>query len=214
MRTKFYKYLTQEATWSTLSPLSERSAPFWIKRRLNKYGLKIEQKALETLLRYVGNSYGLLANQIDKLAIAVGEKETIDAQDVDEHTAVAADFEVFKLLELVDARDRVRALQVLTRLLEKSDGIRSVLFWLSERFTQYYFIAANRRNLSERELAASLRMSPYILKRVMSVVGKMPIERIQNSILAITQAEVSLRFASLPSRLILENLIISLIGRN
>ncbi|MFH1893428.1 MAG: DNA polymerase III subunit delta [Candidatus Zixiibacteriota bacterium] len=214
MRTKFYKYLTQNATWSSLSALSERSAPFWIKRRISKYGLKIEQPALEQLLRYVGNSYGLLANQIDKLVIAAGDKQTIDVADIDKHTAVAAEFEVFKLLELVDSRDRTRALQVLTRLLEKSDGIRSVLFWLSERFFQYYFISSNHRHLSDGDMAASLHMSPYILKRMMDLVQKVPSEHFEKSIRAITQAEVSLRFASLPSRLVLENLIISLTGRD
>ena len=213
-RPKFYKYLTTEAIWSTLTGLNERSAPFWIKKRFAKQGIKITQEALNLLLRYVGNSYGLLGNQLDKLAIALGDKEVLDIEDVKKHTTSAAEYEVFAFLDFVERGDRVRALEALNRLLEKSDGVGSILFWLSERFFPLYYISSNYGSMSEGELAGQLRMSPYRVRKLLDTAREKSTGFFEKSIKAITQAEVSLRFDHIPPRLILENLVISLTGSN
>jgi DNA polymerase-3 subunit delta len=214
MRRKFFKYLTAKATWSTLRGLSESSAPFWIKKRLGAFGIRITKEALDRLLRYVGNSYGLLANQIDKLAIAVGDKEQLDVDDVERHTAVAAECEVFKLLDMIEKGDRQRSLEVLQKLLDKSSGMGSVLFMLSRHFTQYYYLATTRNAGSGSEAARQLAIPTYRIGGLTEAARRKPARYYEKAIKAITQAEVSLRFDRIPQKLVLENLVINLTDGN
>lgn len=213
-RRKFYKYLTTKTCWSTLRGLSEGTAPFWIKKRLTKYGIKPTQQAVDLLLRYVGNSYGLLANQIDKLAIALGDKDQLDAEDIEKHTAVAAEYEVFRLLDFVDRRDRTRALEVLHRLLDKSDGMRSVLFFLTRHFLQHYYLATTRNIDTHSEVVRQLSIQTWKLSEMQQVARERSAEQWEDCVKAITQAEVALRFDQIPQRLVLENLVLRLTGDN
>jgi DNA polymerase-3 subunit delta len=209
-RRKLYKYLTTSAVWSTLKGLSERSAPFWIKRRLSGYNMEISPAALERLMRYVGSSYGLLANQIDKLAIALADKKRLDVEDIDRHTAVAAEYEVFRLLDLIDKGDRPRALEVLHSLLEKSDGIGSVLFWLGRHLSQYYVLAAAPDGRPDSGITRKLGIPPYKISTATEVARNRPTSYYEESIKAITEVEASLRFDHVPHKMLLESLIIQL----
>lgn len=210
LRKKFYKYLTKDVIWSTLTGLSERSAPFWIRKRLEKHGMHITQEAVQGLLRYIGNSYGLLANQIDKLAIALEGQDKVDIADIETHTSVSAEYDVFKLLDAVDRHDRSKAFEILGKLLEKSDGFGSVLYWLGERAFQYYLIASNRHNMTNSELASLTKQSPYRIPGMIDAIsGKEP-KHYEELIKSVSRAEVSMRFDHIPPKLILEELIISL----
>ncbi len=213
-RKKLFKFLTQNATWATLLPLSEKSAPYWIKRRFKKHGLDITQPAIEKLLRFVGNSYGLLATQIDKLAIAFSDRERIEVADIESHTAAAAEYDVFRLLAAVGNNDRAGSLEALGRLLERSDGVGSVLFWLAETYFQNYFVASNRKKMTQSELSSHLRVSPYRMRMILNESSRHSAGYYEESIKSITEAEISIRFDQIPPRLILESLIISLTTRN
>lgn len=212
-RVKFYKSLITEAVWSTLTGLNDRSAPFWIKKRLNKYGIAPEPKAIELLLKFVGNSYGLLANQLDKIAIAIGEKKTLTAEDVKNHTAVAAEYDIFKLLDFIEQADRTSALIVLKKLLERSDGIRTVLFWLGRQYWMYYKIAAANKS-GERIGAADLGTSPYIFGKLRDTASRMKMTDIEEAVEAVTEAEISIRFDHIRPELLLESLVIKLTSTN
>jgi DNA polymerase III delta subunit len=213
-RRKLFKYLAQNTTWATLLPLSEKSAPYWIKRRFKKNGIEISQPAVEKLLGFVGHSYGLLATQIDKLAIAFSGKEKIEVADIESHTAAAAEYDVFHLLAAVGQNDRPGSLEALNRLLERSDGVGSVLFWLAETNFQYYYVASNRKKMTQSEMSAHLHISSYRLQRLLDESSGHPVSYYEESIRSIIEAEISIRFDQIPSRIILESLIISLTARN
>jgi len=212
-RIKFYRALTNETVWSTLTELDDRSAPFWIKRRLKKYGITPEPDAVRLLLKYVGNSYGLLANQLDKIAIALGERNTLTADDVKNHTAVSAEYDIFKLLDFIEQADREAALGALSKLLERSDGIRTVLFMLGRQYWLYYKIAAAGRK-SGRVSAAELGLSPYIFNKLRDTASRMKFEDIEDAVKAVTEAEISIRFDHIKPELLLENLVIKLTSTN
>ncbi len=213
-RRKLFKYLAQNTTWATLLPLSEKSAPYWIKRRFKQHGIAISQPAVDKLLRFVGHSYGLLATQIDKLAIAFSGKEEIEVADIESHTAAAAEYDVFRLLNAVGKNDRPRSLEALNRLLERSDGVGSVLYWLAETNFQNFYIECNKEKMSRSELSSRLRVSPKKLNWLLRESSRHPVGYYEESIRSITEAEISIRFDQIPPRIILESLIISLTAQN
>ena len=212
-RVKFFKALTNETVWSTLTGLNDRSAPFWIKRRLKKYGITPEPDAVNLLLKYVGNSYGLLANQLDKMAIALGDKKALTANDVKSHTVVSAEYDIFKLLDFIEKPDREAALGALNKLLERSDGIRTVLFWLGRQYWLYYKITSASRNKGGIS-AADLGLSPYIFNKLRDAAARMDVKEVESAVEAVTEAEISIRFDHIKPELLLENLVIKLTSTN
>jgi DNA polymerase-3 subunit delta len=211
-RRKLLKYLTTEATWVSLLPLDERSAPFWIKRRFKSHGMTVSDGAVKGLLRFVGSSYGSLSNQIDKIAIALGEKSRVDEDDIELHTATAAEFDVYRLVDAVMAGDRQRSLEMLSLLLERSDGVGSVLFWLNESFYRHLYVAANSNSMSNGDLARILRMPPFRVQSAKRYVQGKPDDFFRRRIRSIADAEIALRFSNIPQRLIMEGLVVALTG--
>ncbi len=209
-RLKFYKYLTQKAVWSALTGLSERSAQFWIQKRLAANGLKITQPAVDMLLRYIGNSYGMLANQIDKLAIAASDKQTVDVDDVSAHTAASAEFDIFRLTDAVDKRDRAAALEILNSLLQRSDSVGSVLFMLGRYAYERYIIATNRNQMSNIELASVLKTSPNAVTVISRLIGDAVPDQYERAIDLVTEAEISVRFGQIAPEIVMEQLVIAL----
>jgi len=209
-RPKLYKYLTGKTTWSTLRGLDQRSANFWVSRRFKIHGVNADREAISTLVSYVGNSYGALASQIDKLAIALGDREIVTSEDIKQHTTESAEYDVFHFLRLVHKRDRAGSLGALNKLLDKSDGSRTALFWLSQQLTRYYQVIISGNSMDDRGLSYKLGVPPNMVRIIRDESRSYTEEQLESLIDMLARVEISMRFDQIPAGLLLENLVISL----
>jgi DNA polymerase-3 subunit delta len=99
-----------------------KALPGWVvKRTRDRHGKEIPAAAAELLVELVGPEMGLLDQEIEKLAIYVGDRQRIEAADVDKLVGSSRAEDVWKILDLVGQGKPAESLRILQRSLEKGE---------------------------------------------------------------------------------------------
>ena len=72
-------------------------------------GKTITEGARQRLFELLGQDLRLMMNEVDKLAVFVGDKKGIEADDVDQATAGQRSFQTYELDDALAAADFARA---------------------------------------------------------------------------------------------------------
>ncbi|MEJ2314825.1 MAG: DNA polymerase III subunit delta [Nitrospirota bacterium] len=113
--------------------IRERELPAWLKQRAAARGLTLTPQAVEYLMGTVGPEAGLLASEVEKLAMS--GKERLDAQDIKDIVKGSGGHDVFDLIDALKARDADRVFRIYRALSEAQDpyGLLGALNWHYER---------------------------------------------------------------------------------
>jgi DNA polymerase-3 subunit delta len=126
-RSKWATALMQGARWIPLVPPTRQQLPAWLAHRLRKAGLNAEPAAIELLAWRVEGNLLAARQEIDKLALLVGEGR-LTAEAVRDAVADGARFDVFQLTDAALAGDVARAVRVL-RGLEREGEPEALVLW-------------------------------------------------------------------------------------
>ncbi len=92
-------------------PLKAAAVPAWLIRHCQETcGKRLDARAAALLCDQIGADLGLLAAEIQKLALYVGDRPAIVADDVEKLTGRCREEQVWDILSAVGAGDRARAL--------------------------------------------------------------------------------------------------------
>jgi len=100
----------------------------WIAEEAKRHGKRVTRQTVQLLIDIVGVSADRLANELEKLAIYVGQADQIAEQDVREAAAPGADEDIFGFTDAIGERNIPAALAALPALLppqsDNGDAIR------------------------------------------------------------------------------------------
>jgi DNA polymerase-3 subunit delta len=99
-----------------LKPLKKDGLGTWLDRRASACGKSISRPAKDKLAELVGSDLQRLDQEIDKLAVFVGDKKAIDEEDVDLASGGTRDLEGWELDNALEGRDAKKCLAVLANL--------------------------------------------------------------------------------------------------
>ena len=212
--TKLAKALPDAAKIACKAP-KEEHLPGWCAGWARAgHGKQLPAEAAELLVELVGPSMGLIDQELAKLAVAVGEKPRIDAEEVDAYVGRSRSVDVFKILDAVGDEQPARALHLLARLFEEGEDPLAILGPLTYQLRK--LAAANRaldRGLTAGQAmdAAGVPTWPKIragFERQLRHIGRRRLAKIPGWLVEIN---LGLKGGSpLPPRLQLERLIVRL----
>jgi DNA polymerase-3 subunit delta len=127
-RTRLYKKFVEKGAALDLAIVRDKSgnldraalAPC-LDQRLREAGKRIEPRAREMALARAGTQLWAVHQELDKLFLYVGDRDLIQAKDVEEILLDQGEGWVFDLTRAVAARDRLAALGQLARLLSQGN---------------------------------------------------------------------------------------------
>jgi DNA polymerase-3 subunit delta len=114
-----------------LKPLKDRSLGSWMDRRVANWGKSLTSEAKSRLSDRVGNDLQRLDLELDKLATYVGDKKTIDAEDVRAASGSTKDLESWEMENALASGDEGRCLAVLAQLFASGEPPQYILGILS-----------------------------------------------------------------------------------
>jgi DNA polymerase-3 subunit delta len=76
-RTAFFKKLDANAVYFESAKLYDNQVPAWVERYLMEKGARIEPSANAMLAEYLGTDLHKIANELDKLIIAIPDKKLV-----------------------------------------------------------------------------------------------------------------------------------------
>ncbi len=204
LRKKPYPAIRKAALQLECKPLYDNQIPSWILTRVHDEGKQISQGAAKLLSTFVNASLRELQNELDKLYIYVGDRNTITEDDVGAVVGVSKDYNVFALQNALGVRDVEKVTHIMGRLLEGGDSPTLVIVMLTRFFTTLWkLVEMKRRGMSTQELPGAIGVNPYFLKDYLSALDHYSPQQIEDAFAVLVRSDEQLKTTSVdPSRVI------------
>jgi len=197
--------------------VEENDAVKWAIDTANAEGMKLDNDAARELVDSLGGDMMMVANELEKLVLFVGEKRRITLGDVETLVLAAKQRSFYELTDAISSRDAARALAVLDAILSTGDGEEAAighLYMLSRTFRQMLVIL--ERNVRDsralwQALWQGFRIPPFAAEDVIRQARRFKSRReLTSAIRRVARADLALRSNPPSKRLVLENLILDL----
>jgi DNA polymerase-3 subunit delta len=119
-RKGFYRSLEGVACHVNFHSLTEQETSTWVRQRALEYGRSMAPEAVQVLCDSIGEGLIALDNEIKKLVLYVGDRETVEPEDVGAVVGELRARTVFELCDAIGSRDLRKAMNLLSCLLEAS----------------------------------------------------------------------------------------------
>ena len=200
-----------------LARVEEGEAITWLNQGAAAQGAKIEPDAARELVDSLGGDMMMIANELEKLLLYVGEKKRITLGDVETMVLAAKQRTLYELTDALSSHNRPRALEVLDAMLSTGDGDEAAighLYMLARTFRQMLVI--QERNVRDTRtlyqvLWQGFRIPPFAADDVIRQARRYQSRReLTRALRLIARADAALRSNPPSKRLVLENLILQL----
>lgn len=193
-------------------PLKPDDASMWAQQRAMFHGKKLNDLAARSLMDKVGTDLRLIDNELQKLALYVGDAKAITQADVETAVGGVAETEIFRLTEAVMLKERSKALALLSRTLRQVDHPLQILAALTNRFRQIVQVKALvDRGVSLREGPGLVKMHPYAYEKMVAAVRPFPRSEIIRALQKLLDADLAMK-SGFDAKLTLETLVVELMG--
>ncbi len=164
-RTKLAKAIKKHGVVFTSKKIYENKIPNWIESYLKNKNFSITPQAAQILTSYLGNDLGRIANELEKLAIAVKNTNKITPEHIEKNIGLSKEFNIFELQNALGEKNVFKANQIIryfganpsSNPIQKT--ISNLYFYFSKLFT-YHFL----KDKSDRNVSAELKVHPFIAK--------------------------------------------------
>jgi DNA polymerase-3 subunit delta len=172
-RTKLAKAIKTNGVIFTSGKIYENKIPAWIESYLAEQQYTISPQASQILTSYLGNDLGKIANELNKLVIAVKDTNRITPEHIEKNIGLSKDFNIYELQNALGEKNIFKANQIIQyfganpTLNPIQKTISNLYFFFSKIFI-YHFL----KDKSERNVAAELKVPPFVAKNYISAAKK------------------------------------------
>lgn len=154
-------------------PLDQTGCARWLQERATQRRKRLDQEAGHALMDRLGTDLALLAQALEQLSLAVGERPAIAREDVERHVGHSVAASTFTLVDQALAGRTSDALQTLHLLLlagVKPHDIVGALTWQLKQLLRLRRLMAH--GASRFEMARELKISHERLSQRLTVAGR------------------------------------------
>jgi DNA polymerase-3 subunit delta len=175
-------------------------------------GKSTNMEACQLIQNYVGRSLREIQNEIEKMFIYVGEKKTIDVEDVHRVVGLSRQHNIFELQNALGSQNIGRSLEVLQNLLQSGESPVGMIVMLTRYFQKLWLSQElMAKNVAEGQIASVLGTSPFFAKEYLTVAKKFPTNRLTQCFAALLEADEMLKSSRMDHSIIMTLLIHKLV---
>ena len=193
-RKELGKKIDQLTVCVTGKKLYDNQLPEFVLEYANDKKISIDDRAVMALCEYVGNDLHRLANEIEKLAIALGNTGVISVEQVMNQVGVSKEYNIFELQRAIIHRDPLMANKIVNFFesnTRKNPIIPVVAFLFS--FFSKLLAASQVPDKSDKGLVSALKISPYAARDYTLALRQYPTDRIIHTISCLKEADLKLK---------------------
>ena len=165
-RKKVFKALEQSGVSFQSKKLYDNQVPGWISDYVSSRDYRIEPKAAALLAEFLGSDLSRIANELEKLFIAIGEKHrNITPLDVEVNIGISKDYNQFELQNALGKKDAVKANRIINYFAGDPKNhpvtitIASLYYFFSKLLLIHYLKDRSRQNV-----ASALKVNPFFVQ--------------------------------------------------
>lgn len=190
-RKKIYKAIAKNGLIYESKKLYENQVADWITKVLAGKKYKIEPKASQMLVEFLGTDLSKIANELDKLTSVLPINTIISANHIEENIGISKDFNNFELRKAVGQRDIVKANKIINYFAQnpKDNSLVMTISLLNSFFTQllsYHGL----KDKSKMSVAKTLGVNPYFVGDYIDASRNYPMRKVSQIITLLRNADV------------------------
>ena len=193
-RRELGKKIDQHTKALTTKKSYDNQLPAFVADYAREKKISMDDRAMVTLCEYVGNDLHRLANEIDKLSLALPAGATITSEHVMNQVVVSKDYNIFELKKAILQRDTLLANRIVNFFesnTRKNPMIPVVAYLFS--FFSKLLAATQAPDKSDKGLVSALKISPYSAKDYSLALRQFSPEKIIENISSIKEADLKLK---------------------
>ncbi len=172
-RTKLAKSIKKNGVIFTSNKVRDYQLPKWVEEYLKQRDFSITPQAVQILTAYLGTNLSKVANELDKLIIAIKDTNTITPEHIEKNIGLSKDFNIFELQNALGTKNIFKANQIINYFgaNEKLNPIQmttALLYSYFSKIFKYHFL----KDKSERSAAAQLGVHPFFVKDYIAAARK------------------------------------------
>lgn len=193
-RKKIVKQLKKSAVIVDNSVMNEFAVHNYFANKVTEAGLTIDRAALDLILERTDASLQLMMNELPKLKVAVGEQKKITEKIVDAVVTQTLEQNIFRLVDIVLAKNVPAALRVYHDLLTQKIeplSINSILISQFRLLLQTQIL--RKHGYAQGNIAAVLKTHPYRVKLAMQKANHFSRQDLKEAYLGLAEIEEKLK---------------------
>jgi DNA polymerase III subunit delta len=190
-RKKLYKAIAQSGLIFESKKLYENQVSDWIRRVLSGKNYKIEPKAAQMLVEFLGTDLSKISNELDKLMLILPSGTIINPIHIEENIGISKDFNNFELRKAIGEKDILKANRIIAYFAEnpKNNPLVMTISLLNGFFTQL-LLFHGLTDKSKNSVAKSLGVSPFFIDEYFLAGRNYPMRKVAQIIAFLRDADV------------------------
>ena len=163
-RKKLYKAIKKSGVLFESKKLYENEVSDWIRRVLSGKQYKIDPKAAQMLVEFLGTDLSKISNELKKLMLILPKETIITDAHIEENIGISKDFNNFELLKAIGEKNVLKANRIINYFIEnpKNNPIVMTISLLNNFFTKL-LLFHGLQNKSKDAVSKSLGVSFYFV---------------------------------------------------
>ncbi|WP_372947550.1 DNA polymerase III subunit delta [Mariniphaga sp.] len=172
-RTKLYKAIKSKGVILTTKRLYENQVPVWIDKYLKQHEYTITPQACQILTDSLGTGLSKIANELNKLVIAVKDTNRITPEHIEKNIGLSKDFNVLELQDALAAKNVLKANKIINYFgaNPQQNPIQmtiATLFGYFSKIFAYHFL----KDKSEQGAIKTMGGHPFYIKKIIAASKK------------------------------------------
>lgn len=210
-RKKIVKQLKTQAEVIQVSQLSNDTAEKWLQQEAAASGVAIDREAVELLLARLGTKMSILAKEMEKMALFVGENGVISKETVDSLVARTLEDDVFGLVDHVVHKRTEQALRSFYDLMKQNQEPIQIHALITRQFRIINGVKElSKKGYGEKQIASSLKLHPYAVKLASKHANRFDEAFLRNCLNDFAETDYKLKTGQMDKTLLLELEIVKL----
>lgn len=214
-RKKLVKAAEEKGMHIYFNSLKGAQLKYWIKEKFSLEGKKIEEQALDELVGRLGENLYLQKKEIEKIVTYMGEEKIVTLEIVQYLVPESRQGNIFNLVKSVGHKNMEEAFYHLHKLYLQNEHPLVILAMLSRQFRLLYqFLLLQEKGLPPHEMAAYLKVQPFVVKELAAQAGNYNRKIIADILPQLKETDLKIKTGLLEAHDALEQLILNLSCRN
>lgn len=210
-RKKLTKSLKKTSKLTKVEQMSEQEIKFWIQNQLHENFKDIKQDALNLFIELTGVNFNIVSQELDKLILFLGDRSTINRNDVSLIINRSLEQNVFLLTEYIQKNEKDKAIQLVKDLIVMKEEPIKLLALITSNYRLYYQCKIlAQKGYSGQQIAKTINVHPYRVKLALNQVRYYELKELLNIIDNCAETDYKLKSSYMDKQLILELFILSL----
>ncbi|MGJ8745008.1 DNA polymerase III subunit delta [Polaribacter sp.] len=190
-RKKLYKAIAKSGMIYESKKLYENQVTDWIRKVLSGKSYKIEPKASQMLVEFLGTDLSKISNELDKLMLILPKETIINDQHIEDNIGISKDFNNFELRKAVGEKNVVKSNRIINYFAEnpKNNPLVMTISLLNNFFTQLLMFHG-LQDKSKSTVAKTLGVNLYFVDEYFSAARNYPMRKVAQVIAFLRDADV------------------------